>query len=123
MFAPPSSAWTRTARGASAPCGCLWTPRPRCCPLQTRYERHETPIMIISSTSDYRAAAQKRLPPFLFHYIDGGAYAEQTLRRNVEDLAAVALRQRVLKDMSRLDTSIELFGEKLSIPVALSRSE
>lgn len=76
--------------------------------------------MIISSTSDYRAAAQKRLPPFLFHYIDGGAYAEQTLRRNVEDLAAVALRQRVLKDMSRLDTSIELFGEKLSIPVALS---
>ena len=29
--------------------------------------------MIISSTSDYRAAAQKRLPPFLFHYIDGGA--------------------------------------------------
>ena len=76
--------------------------------------------MIISSTSDYRAAAQKRLPPFLFHYIDGGAYAEQTLRRNVEDLAAVALRQRVLKDMSHLDTSIKLFGEKLSIPVALS---
>lgn len=76
--------------------------------------------MIIASTADYRAAAQKRLPPFLFHYIDGGAYAEQTLRRNVEDLAAVALRQRVLKDMGQLDTSIELFGEKLSIPVALS---
>ncbi|KRB26930.1 FMN-dependent L-lactate dehydrogenase LldD [Acidovorax sp. Root70] len=76
--------------------------------------------MIISSSADYRAAAQKFLPPFLFHYIDGGAYAEQTLRRNVDDLAAVALRQRVLKDMSRLDTSIELFGEKLSIPVALS---
>jgi len=76
--------------------------------------------MIIASTSDYRAAAQKRLPPFLFHYIDGGAYAEQTLRRNVEDFAAVALRQRVLKDMSQLDTSTELFGEKFSIPVALS---
>ncbi|WP_068636279.1 FMN-dependent L-lactate dehydrogenase LldD [Thauera butanivorans] len=76
--------------------------------------------MIISSASDYRAAAQKRLPPFLFHYIDGGAYAEKTLRRNVDDLAEVALRQRVLKDMSQLDTSIELFGEKLSIPVALA---
>lgn len=76
--------------------------------------------MIISSTTDYRAAAQKRLPPFLFHYIDGGAYAEKTLRRNVDDLADVALRQRVLKDMSQLDTSITLFGEKLSIPVALS---
>ena len=76
--------------------------------------------MIISSTTDYRAAAQKRLPPFLFHYIDGGAYAEKTLSRNVSDLADVALRQRVLKNMSQLDTSIELFGEKLSLPVALS---
>ena len=76
--------------------------------------------MIISSTTDYRAAAQKRLPPFLFHYLDGGAYAEKTLARNVGDLADVALRQRVLKDMSRLDTSIELFGERLSIPVALA---
>ncbi len=76
--------------------------------------------MIISSTTDYRAAAQDRLPPFLFHYIDGGAYAEKTLARNVEDLANVALRQRVLKDMSQLDTGIELFGEKLSMPVVLS---
>ena len=76
--------------------------------------------MIISSSADYRAAAQQFLLSFLFHYIDGGAYAEQTLRRNVDDFAAVALRQRVLKDMSQLDTSIELFGEKLSIPVALS---
>ena len=42
--------------------------------------------MIISAASDYRAAAQRILPPFLFHYIDGGAYAEHTLRRNVEDL-------------------------------------
>jgi L-lactate dehydrogenase (cytochrome) len=32
----------------------------------------------------------------------------------------VALRQRVLKDMSQLDTSIELFGEKLSLPVVLA---
>ena len=76
--------------------------------------------MIISSTTDYRKAAQKRLPPFLFHYIDGGAYAEKTLGRNVSDLADVALRQRVLKDMSQLDTSIELFGEKLALPAVLA---
>ncbi len=76
--------------------------------------------MIISSTTDYRAAAQKRLPPFLFHYIDGGAYAEKTLARNVDDLTDVALRQRVLKDMSQLDTSIELFGEKLALPAVLA---
>ncbi len=77
--------------------------------------------MIISSTTDYREAARRRLPPFLFHYIDGGAYAEYTLRRNVEDLSEVALRQRVLqRDMSNLELGIDLFGEQLSMPVALS---
>ena len=49
--------------------------------------------MIISAPTDYREAARRRLPPFLFHYIDGGAYAEHTLRRNVSDLADVALRE------------------------------
>lgn len=76
--------------------------------------------MRIASTTDFRAAARSRLPPFLFHYIDGGAYAEQTMRRNVGDLADVALRQRVLRDMSSLDMSIELLGETLAMPIALA---
>ncbi len=76
--------------------------------------------MIIASSTDYRKAAKRRLPPFLFHYIDGGAYAERTLDDNVNDLAKVALKQRVLRDMSALDTSTELFGEKLRIPLILS---
>ncbi len=76
--------------------------------------------MIISASTDYRAAAQRRLPPFLFHYIDGGAYAEHTLRHNVSDLADIALRQRVLRDMSALDLRTQLFGETLSMPVALA---
>lgn len=76
--------------------------------------------MIISASTDYRAAAQRRLPPFLFHYIDGGAYAEHTLRHNVSDLADIALRQRVLTDMSALDLRSQLFGETLSMPVALA---
>lgn len=76
--------------------------------------------MIISSSTDYRKAAKRRLPPFLFHYIDGGAYAERTLNDNVNDLAQVALKQRVLRDMSALDTGTELFGEKLRIPLILS---
>ena len=76
--------------------------------------------MIISSANDYREAARRRLPPFLFHYIDGGAYAEYTLKRNVEDLSKVALRQRVLNDMSQLSLETKLFDETLAMPVALS---
>jgi len=76
--------------------------------------------MIISSSTDYREAAQRILPPFLFHYIDGGAYAERTLERNVSDLADIALRQRVLRDMSQLDLSTRLFNETLALPVVLA---
>ena len=76
--------------------------------------------MIISASTDYRAAAQRKLPPFLFHYIDGGAYAEHTLRRNVADLADIALRQRVLRNMSELSLETRLFNETLSMPVALA---
>lgn len=76
--------------------------------------------MIISASTDYRAAAKAKLPPFLFHYIDGGSYSEHTLRRNTDDLSDIALRQRVLNDMSQLDLSTELFGEQLSMPIALA---
>ncbi|WP_225206707.1 FMN-dependent L-lactate dehydrogenase LldD [Novosphingobium huizhouense] len=76
--------------------------------------------MIAASIPDYRELARKRLPRFLFEYIDGGSYAEVTLRRNIADLENVALRQRVLRDMSRLDLSTELFGQKLALPVALA---
>jgi L-lactate dehydrogenase (cytochrome) len=76
--------------------------------------------MIISSTHDYRLAAKRRLPPFLFHYIDGGAYDEHTLARNVTDLRDLALRQRVLKEVGEVDLSARLFGEAVSLPVALA---
>ncbi|MCU5774816.1 FMN-dependent L-lactate dehydrogenase LldD [Erwiniaceae bacterium BAC15a-03b] len=76
--------------------------------------------MIISASTDYRAAARRRLPPFLFHYIDGGAYSEHTLRRNTADLADIALRQRVLKNMADLSLETTLFGEKLAMPLVLA---
>lgn len=76
--------------------------------------------MIISSPGDFREAARRKLPPFLFHYIDGGAYAEQTLRRNVEDWGDVALRQRVLGGVGEVDLTTRLFDETLSLPVVLA---
>jgi len=72
-----------------------------------------------ASISDYRALAKARLPHFLFEYLDGGSYDEATLRRNVEDLQSIALRQRVLRDVAEIDLSTELFGRRWSLPVAL----
>jgi L-lactate dehydrogenase (cytochrome) len=72
-----------------------------------------------ASISDYRALASARLPHFLFEYLDGGSYDEVTLRRNIEDLQSVALKQRVLRDVSSIDLSTELFGKRWAMPVGL----
>jgi len=76
--------------------------------------------MIPACVSDYRELARRRLPRLLFDYIDGGSYAEATLRRNVEDFDAIALRQRVLRDVSKVSLETELFGQPMSMPVALA---
>jgi L-lactate dehydrogenase (cytochrome) len=69
--------------------------------------------------TDYRELARARLPHFLFEYLDGGSYAEVTLGRNIADLESVALRQRVLRDVSTIDVSAELFGKRHAMPVGL----
>lgn len=76
--------------------------------------------MKAASIGDYRELARRRLPKFLFEYIDGGSYSETTLRRNVTDLQDIALRQRVLRDVSDIDLSTTLFGRKSALPVALA---
>jgi L-lactate dehydrogenase (cytochrome) len=75
--------------------------------------------MVSVTVADYREAARRRLPRMFFDYLDGGSYAELTLRRNVEDMAAVALRQRVMRDVSKLSTGVELFGQPMAMPVGL----
>lgn len=76
--------------------------------------------MIPATAADYRELARRRAPKVLFEYLDGGSYAEETLRRNVEDFQAIALRQRVLNDVSKLSMATELFGQQLSMPLLLA---
>ena len=76
--------------------------------------------MTIASIPDFREAARRRLPHFLFEYIDGGSYGEVTLRRNITDLESIALRQRVLRNVARIDTTTRLFGQDLALPVVLA---
>jgi len=70
--------------------------------------------------ADFRDHARRRLPRVLFDYIDGGSYAETTLMANVADLQALRLRQRVLRDVSKLSLAVELFGQALAMPVILA---
>ncbi|HYD93993.1 MAG TPA: L-lactate dehydrogenase [Noviherbaspirillum sp.] len=72
-----------------------------------------------ASVRDYRELARRRLPRQFFDYLDGGAYEEYTLRRNVDDLHRIELRQRVLCDVGRIELGTELLGSRLSMPVVL----
>lgn len=76
--------------------------------------------MKAASISDYRELARRRLPHFFFEYIDGGSYDEATMRANRNQLASIALRQRVLRDVSNIDVSISLFDQVWKLPVALA---
>lgn len=76
--------------------------------------------MKIVNFNGFRDAAQQRLPRFIFEYIDGGSYDEHTLRRNVDDFKAVTLRQKVLRDVSSINTATRLLGRDMALPVALA---
>ncbi len=73
-----------------------------------------------ASVRDYRELARRRLPRQLFDYLDGGAFEESTLRANVEDLDAIRLRQRVLRDVGSLRLGTEVLGRPLALPVILA---
>lgn len=76
--------------------------------------------------AELRKLAKRRLPAPMFHYIDGAADDEWTLRRNVSAFDRYEFRPRCLVDVSNVDTSVTVFGEKIEwpyfcSPTALSR--
>ena len=72
------------------------------------------------SIADLRRLAQRRLPRALFDFYDGGAEDEATLRANRAAFEAVALRPRVLVDVSQVDTRIRLLGAPSALPLAIA---
>lgn len=72
------------------------------------------------TAQDYQLLAHRRLPRFLMDYIDGGAGREASLAANEEDFQLLSLAQRVMRDVSQVDTGTELCGRKLSMPLALA---
>src|SRR3984957_16677352 len=75
--------------------------------------------MIIANIEDYRKQCEARLPRFLYDYISGGSFQENSLRANIAELQATLLRQRVMVDELRRICAIKLWDESLSLPVVL----
>ncbi|HYL91461.1 MAG TPA: alpha-hydroxy acid oxidase [Burkholderiales bacterium] len=65
-------------------------------------------------------AAKRNLPPGPWSYLMGGAETETTVLRNRRALDEIAFRPRVLRDVSRIDTSASFLGRKVRLPVMLA---
>lgn len=73
-----------------------------------------------NNIGDLRKKAKRRLPAPVFHYLDGGADDEVTLRRNTDAFEDYEINPNYLTDTSHIDTSTEALGVKLDLPVFLS---
>jgi isopentenyl diphosphate isomerase/L-lactate dehydrogenase-like FMN-dependent dehydrogenase len=72
------------------------------------------------NVADYERLAAERLDEGPLGYFAGGAGDERTLRRNVEAFAEWELLPRVLVDVSAVDPSVELFGDRISMPLIVA---
>jgi L-lactate dehydrogenase (cytochrome) len=71
------------------------------------------------SIEDLRQRARRRVPKMFFDYAEAGSYNQETLRANRADLERIKLRQRILVDVDKRDTSTTIMGEKVALPFAL----
>ncbi len=69
---------------------------------------------------DFRRIARRKLPAPVFHYLDGGADDEWTLGRNTSAFDDYELLPAQLSDVSTVDLSSTLFGERIDWPVMIS---
>jgi L-lactate dehydrogenase (cytochrome) len=76
-------------------------------------------MKVANSIEDLRREARRRVPRAIFEYADRGSYDEVTYRRNLADLAAIELRQRVMVDVSQQQLSTTVLGERWEIPLGI----
>ena len=77
-------------------------------------------VRALTCIEDLRARARRKVPRAFFDYAEAGSYSQQTLRANRDDLERIALRQRVMVDVSERDLTTRIIGEPARLPLALA---
>ncbi len=72
------------------------------------------------SIEHLRARARRRLPRFVYEYLDGGCHTERNLRRNTEELREIQVLPRYLQPFAGSDLQVELFGERYAAPFGIA---
>jgi isopentenyl diphosphate isomerase/L-lactate dehydrogenase-like FMN-dependent dehydrogenase len=74
----------------------------------------------VVNIADLRRMAQRRLPPVVFDYIDGGAEDEITLRANERAFADITFRPRQCVDTPNPDLRTTVLGSTFDVPFLLA---
>ena len=74
----------------------------------------------LASLSDFEKAAHARMTPMTWEYVSGAAGDERSLAWNLSAWNDIKLRSRILVDVSRLDTTVQLFGREYAHPILLA---
>ena len=77
-------------------------------------------MAVITSIADFRELARKRIPRAMFDYADRGSYDEITIRRNRQDFDALAIRQRVMVDLSAQSVETTVLGQRWAMPLGIA---
>jgi (S)-mandelate dehydrogenase len=75
---------------------------------------------MLLNVDDHRRQARSVLPRFVYDYIEGSADDGHCMRRNAVDLASTELTPRVLRDTTRIDTSVDVFGRTWALPFGIA---
>jgi L-lactate dehydrogenase (cytochrome) len=79
-----------------------------------------TDLTRLTTISDLRNLARRRVPKMFYDYVDSGSWSESTLRANTSDFESIKFRQRVAVDISNRNTSVDIFGVSSKMPCAIA---
>ena len=79
-----------------------------------------TDLTRLTTISDLRNLARRRVPKMFYDYAESGSWSESTLRANTSDFESIKFRQRVAVDISNRNTSVDIFGVSSKMPCAIA---
>ena len=94
-------------------------------PLLRAQEAPRLPDRLVSidqlyNVMEFETVARAHMVKAAYDYIAGGADDEWTLHRNREAFQKITFRPHMLVDVSKLDLSLELFGQKIEMPILVA---
>jgi isopentenyl diphosphate isomerase/L-lactate dehydrogenase-like FMN-dependent dehydrogenase len=74
----------------------------------------------VQTVAELAVIAKKKVPKVVYDYVEGGALTELSYKRSAEAFNKVEFTAHTLRDVSQVDTSTEILGKKVDLPILFS---